>query len=260
MGKSTVVATEVAKLQMFDRTLSKVSGFVGTCRMYIKMKLKGAPVEEQVNWVLSYIQGGLADIWQENIMEELEMEELEFESVEEFLAEIKKEFGEGDKESVKVAELKKIEQRSKTMEEFVQEFKRIARESSYEGHPLIEEFKWGMNGNIRRNLMEAENQPATVEYWFKRATTLDQNRRESRREEERLRGRKETGGIALKQEQQQILPRPLVWQRRQMPPQQATTGPAPMEGVKRTNAVVVRGQGQNRVQRFLLDGTPIQWR
>jgi len=27
-------------------------------------------------------------------------------------------------------------------------------------------------------------------------------------------------------------------------PQQVTTGPAPMEGVERTNAVVVRGQGQ----------------
>jgi len=35
-----------------------------------------------------------------------------------------------------------------------------------------------------------------------------------------------------------------VWQRRQMPPQQVTTGPALMEGVKRTNTVVVRGQGQ----------------
>jgi len=29
-----------------------------------------------------------------------------------------------------------------------------------------------------------------------------------------------------------------------MPPQQATTGPAPMEGIERTNAVVVRGSGQ----------------
>ena len=29
-----------------------------------------------------------------------------------------------------------------------------------------------------------------------------------------------------------------------MPPQQATTGPAPIEGVERTNAVVVRGAGQ----------------
>jgi len=29
-----------------------------------------------------------------------------------------------------------------------------------------------------------------------------------------------------------------------MPPQQVTTGPAPMEGVERTNVVVVRGAGQ----------------
>ena len=29
-------------------------------------------------------------------------------------------------------------------------------------------------------------------------------------------------------------------------PQQATTGPAPMEGVERTNAVVVRGSGQGQ--------------
>jgi len=36
-----------------------------------------------------------------------------------------------------------------------------------------------------------------------------------------------------------------VWQRRQMPPQQATIGPAPMEGIERTNAIVVRGSGQS---------------
>jgi len=40
-----------------------------------------------------------------------------------------------------------------------------------------------------------------------------------------------------------------VWQRRQPLSQQATTGPAPIEGVERTNAVVVRrsgaGVGQN---------------
>jgi len=35
------------------------------------------------------------------------------------LAEIRREFGEGDEESVKVAELKKIEQGGRTMEKFV---------------------------------------------------------------------------------------------------------------------------------------------
>jgi len=128
------------------------------------------------------------------------------------------------------------------MEEYVQEFKRAARGSGYEGRPLVEEFKRGMNGGIRRKLMEAENPPTSIEQWYRRATALDRNWRESRREEERLR-KKEVGGGGPKQERQS-LPRPLVWQRRQPLPQQATTGPAPMEGVERTNAVVVRGQGQ----------------
>ena len=86
--------------------------------------------------------------------------------------------------------------------------------------------------------MEAENPPTSIEQWYRRATALDRNWRESRREEERLRKKKTGGG---KQDQRQNLPRPLVWQKRQPQPQQATTGPAPMEGIERTNAVVVRG-------------------
>ena len=49
------------------------------------------------------------------------------------------------------------------MEEFVQKFKRAARESRYEGRPLMEEFKQGMNGGIRRKLMKVENPPASID-------------------------------------------------------------------------------------------------
>ena len=120
-------------------------------------------VEEQIQWILSYVQGGSADIWKKNVLEDLETGEVEYESIGEFLAEIKKEFGGGDKESVKVAELKRIEQESRSMEEFVQDFKRVVRGSRYEGWPLIEEFKREMNEVIRRKLMEAENQLGSIE-------------------------------------------------------------------------------------------------
>ena len=77
------------------------------------------------------------------------------------------------------------------VEEFIQKFKRAARGSRYEGRPLVEEFKRGMNGRTKRKLIEAENLPASIEQWYKRAMALDRNWRESRREEEKLRGKKE---------------------------------------------------------------------
>ena len=78
-------------------------------------------------------------------MEDLEAGLLEYETAGEFLADIRKEFGEGDEELVKVAELRRLEQEGKTMKEFVQEFRRAARRSGYEGRLLIEEFKGRIN-------------------------------------------------------------------------------------------------------------------
>jgi len=149
-GSNTGAHMEVAKPAIFNGEAGKVGGFISACKLYIRNRMRGDTVEGQVQWVLSYVQGG------------------------------------------------------RTMEEFVQEFKRAARGSGYEGRPLMEEFKRGMNGGIRRKLMEAENPPASIEQWYKRATALDRNWRESRREEERLRGKKEGGGGAQKQERQSL--------------------------------------------------------
>ena len=153
---------EVAKLAIFNGEAGKVGGFVTTCRLYLRMKMREVTVEKQVFWILSHVQEGSVDIWKENVMEELETGEIEYETAKELLTVLKKKFGRGEEKALKAAELRKLEQGGRTMKEFIQEFKRAVRGSGYKGRPLVEEFKKGINGGIRRKLIEAENLPASI--------------------------------------------------------------------------------------------------
>jgi len=70
-----------------------------------------------------------------------------------------------------------IEQKGRICDEYMQELKKVARGSGYKGRPLIEEFKRGLNGAIRRKLAEAEELLTTIEEWQERAVRLDRNQR-----------------------------------------------------------------------------------
>ena len=47
-GPNTGPHMEVAKPAIFNREVGKVGGFVITCRLYLRMKMREATVEEQV--------------------------------------------------------------------------------------------------------------------------------------------------------------------------------------------------------------------
>ena len=79
------------------------------------------------------------------------------------MADIRKEFEGGNKETIKVVVLKRLEQGERMMEEFVQEFRRAVRGSRYKGRLQVEEFKRRMNGAICYRIMEAEQQPTLIE-------------------------------------------------------------------------------------------------
>ena len=111
------------------------------------------------------------------MLDELAKGELEVESAEQLFTKIRNNFGEILEEKRKIEQLRTIEQGERTCNEYVQEFKKVARGSGYEGRPLIKEFKRELNGSIRRKLAEAEEPPTTIGEWQEKAVRLDRNQR-----------------------------------------------------------------------------------
>ena len=95
-------------------------------------------------------------------MDKLSKGESEIETVEELFSKMRNKFRETVEEERKVEQLRTIEQRGRTYNEYVQEFKKIARGSRYKKQPLIEEFKRGLSRGIRRKLAKAESFPCTI--------------------------------------------------------------------------------------------------
>jgi len=57
--------------QIFDGTSSRVSEFMEECRIYIKEKIKGEKMEDQIYWIISYIQGRSTDEWKKRIVDKI---------------------------------------------------------------------------------------------------------------------------------------------------------------------------------------------
>ena len=99
------------------------------------------------------------------------------ETVEQLFSKIRNDFGETSEKERKIEQLRTIEQGGRTCDKYVQEFKKVTRGSGYEGRPLIEEFKRGLNGAIRKKLAEAEEPLSTIGEWQERVVRLDRNQR-----------------------------------------------------------------------------------
>ena len=129
----------------------------------------------------------------------MEAEKVQFTSVGDFLSELKRVFREENNESTKMAEFKRVEQKGKTMKEFVQKFRRAVRRNGYEAKTLVKIFKRRMSGVVRRKLIEAKRSLRSIGQSHERVVNLNYHWKESKKEEERLKRKKKGEGNVQEQ-------------------------------------------------------------
>ena len=151
---------EVAKPSIYRGKIEEVSVFINAACLYLSMKITEEIEATKMAWVLSYMQEGVVEAWKNNLLDELLKRESEVEIVEGLFKKMKNEFGKTAEKEKKIKQLRTIEQRERIYNEYVQEFKKIARGSKYKRQLFTEEFKRGLNETIRRKLVKAKSPPA----------------------------------------------------------------------------------------------------
>jgi len=124
---------EIAKPLLFSGRIEKVNAFINVAHLYLSIRIIEEPEATRMAWVLSYIQGGVAEAWKDNLLDELSKEKSEVETTEELFQKIRNEFGEIEKKERKIKQLRTIEQGRRTCNKYVQEFRKVARENIYKG-------------------------------------------------------------------------------------------------------------------------------
>jgi hypothetical protein len=128
----------------------------------------------QVMWALAYMCEGTAEVWRENIVEDLNTNHNYFPNMHVFYEQIREDFSDRNQRATRINKLRTLVQGTSKAEEYVHKFCRAALRTDYTDTPLIEEFK-RLNAPIRRKLVKSENPPTTLQEWFTRAITIDRN-------------------------------------------------------------------------------------
>ena len=88
-----------------------------------------------------------------------------------------------DKQTTQSLKIRTMQQGDKPADEHVQDFEKAALEASYDGYPLVIEFKRSLNQGLRRRLTELRPGPVTIEQWYDEAIRTDRQWRIAKAEE-----------------------------------------------------------------------------
>ena len=102
MQQNRGARVEVTKPPLFSGRIEEVSIFINVAHLYLSMRMTGEPEATRMAWVLFYIQGGVAEAWKDNLLDELSKGESEVETAEELFQKIRNEFEETREEERKI--------------------------------------------------------------------------------------------------------------------------------------------------------------
>ena len=110
--------------------------------------------EVKIYWILFYMTLRAAKTWRDYVVSLMYRQQHNFSSGDELLQEIDWKFGDMDKRTTQSLKIHTMQQGDKPTDEHVQDFEKAMLKASYNGYPLVIEFKQSLNQGLRRHLTE----------------------------------------------------------------------------------------------------------
>jgi len=67
----TTPVIDVAPPPKFNGERNQVVGFINACCLFMQIRMGQVEERSRISWVLSYVQGGVAEIWKDNVLDEI---------------------------------------------------------------------------------------------------------------------------------------------------------------------------------------------
>jgi hypothetical protein len=171
----------------FDGDRSKGRAFLNSCQTYIRLCPKEFLDEQtKIVWAMSYMKSGRAQKWTERIFRWEQQPEnagsARYIDWEDFRNEFQKEFTPAHADALAVNRLETAAyyQKSRSLDEYIDEFQDLVTEAGYtDSKTIVVKFRRGLNPQIQNAVATmASGRPSDVipSEWYSTARTVDQNR------------------------------------------------------------------------------------
>ena len=173
--------------QTFDGTMKDTKSFVSSIILYIKGRQpEFRTMESKIMFALSFMQGGKAQFWRNEAINQIVAGQRPFDSFEDFIAKLESQFGDPNPKATAVGKLKTMRQGSSSADEFILQFKSEASQTDLGEAALIEYLKAGLNPSLFKSIYRLPVMPTTLDEWYSWAFKLDWQYRQEQAESKLL--------------------------------------------------------------------------
>lgn len=186
-GNGKVRLPKFAPPQAFDGTMKDTKSFVSSIILYIKgREPEFQTMDSKIMFALSYMQGGKAQFWRNEAINQIAMGHQPFKSFQDFLDKVEAQFGDPNLKATAVGKLKTMRQGSMSTDEFILQFKAEASQTDLGDAALVEYLKAGLNPSLFKSIYRLPVMPTALEQWYEWAFKLDWQYRQEQAESKLL--------------------------------------------------------------------------